>query len=799
MRLESKTSFESYEIHKISGGDFLREKPVFCKDCSSLVVPNNGTCHLYSTTTGEHLSELFTCEGSIIALQIDPKDRDQLLAVTEGGKVFRYGLSSDDEPKDVCDLTVDTAVLSQQLKYKVSEKVKEGDIKFHHAIIQSGLVFASWSYVDRKTFAHVSVFSLDTGNISVQHQYPSVRLQKTSENLALGRDFLLAMETDSVYVVQLSSNVQQRHKIGGRDLKVTRIATHHEDTIFATGDTLGKIIVWRNIFENNPLRELYHWHTLPVRSLIFTECGSQMFSGGDENVLVKWSLASRMKTFLPRLSSSIHHLSTASGSALLSVTTTDNRILIINLNLACLATIQHFSRWTTVGPDCVGAILAQDPRTDALVLSGRTGHLQFLSTVDRGRFLYTFDVTQRNYITRERESKAENVEVKYARFTRCGKWLITVETGPQDARLKFWGFNDEKQEFSLNTDVDSPHGQGRIENLEVSSGELTATTGSDCTFRLWGLVETMHMQQTRLHWAQLGCGAYRHMSSGACDFARDGSLLAVSFGPALTLWETDTITLKCSLTPPLQRNPVKTVRFGNHNVSHLIITGTDSELSCWNIVTLCRQWVVPLGLELLVSDLNSCYMCAFSQKRGLFIFNPSSPQTEFSLENVCDTQVVAALFVAKSDAPYLYFLTSGQDLYCLGEAPKLSFDSVDVAKVTPFTKQLAEKSKRDVVAGGGLTRVASAQRFPASIMDGPAHALPHVALLCEDVLSSLLLRVTVQGQAATPADDQPVVVLEAADRYQLTTKTQESDLKKLVDTIFSDSDETARITCEDEK
>ena len=45
----------------------------------------------------------------------------------------------------------------------------------------------------------------------------------------------------------------------------------------------------------DPVRTAVHWHAHGVRTLAFTPDGSILLSGGDENVLVLWQIATLHK------------------------------------------------------------------------------------------------------------------------------------------------------------------------------------------------------------------------------------------------------------------------------------------------------------------------------------------------------------------------------------------------------------------------------------------------------------------------------------------------------------------------
>lgn len=107
-----------------------------------------------------------------------------------------------------------------------------------------------------------------------------------------------------------------------------------------------------------------------------------MYTGGNECVLVKWTLANpNHKTFLPRLPAPIKHLTIAPENLYVAVSTLDNGIVVVNPQRRLTAVIQNFT-WgvSTTRDDLFPAGLTLDPRTSSLVLNSRTGYVQFFDT-----------------------------------------------------------------------------------------------------------------------------------------------------------------------------------------------------------------------------------------------------------------------------------------------------------------------------------------------------------------------------------------------------------------------------------
>lgn len=64
------------------------------------------------------------------------------------------------------------------------------------------------------------------------------------------------------------------HKTGRN---ITCIAGHPDEECIATGDTSGRVLVWRNILQHNKsIRATYHWHTLPVTEIAFSKSGKSV-------------------------------------------------------------------------------------------------------------------------------------------------------------------------------------------------------------------------------------------------------------------------------------------------------------------------------------------------------------------------------------------------------------------------------------------------------------------------------------------------------------------------------------------
>lgn len=64
-----------------------------------------------------------------------------------------------------------------------------------------------------------------------------------------------------------------RHKTGKTGRRPTCIAGHPEEECVATGDSTGRAVVWKGLFQTRPYTAVYHWHTLPVTEIVFSKSG----------------------------------------------------------------------------------------------------------------------------------------------------------------------------------------------------------------------------------------------------------------------------------------------------------------------------------------------------------------------------------------------------------------------------------------------------------------------------------------------------------------------------------------------
>ncbi|GAU88737.1 hypothetical protein RvY_01375-2 [Ramazzottius varieornatus] len=144
-------------------------------------------------------------------------------------------------------------------------------------------------------------------------------------------EYLASINHNSLNIYYFKDEHFKKHLIS-RNL-FTCIAVHPTEQCIATGDTQGRILLWRN-FQEAPTvsKTTVHWHSTAVLDIAFSLEGSYMWSGGWESTLVQWSLNNTdQKDFIPRLGAAIVRLSISYDGNIIAVSHSDGGITFISI------------------------------------------------------------------------------------------------------------------------------------------------------------------------------------------------------------------------------------------------------------------------------------------------------------------------------------------------------------------------------------------------------------------------------------------------------------------------------------
>ena len=211
-------------------------------------------------------------------------------------------------------------------------------------------------------------------------------------------------------------------------------------------------------------------------------------------------------------------------------------------------------------------------------------------------FLTKVDVSPRNRISRRDKQEIIHSHVQYAKLSTDGSWLITVNVRQNgefenECYLKFWAYDVDTQRYALNSRVNKPH------SLPLTSISLckprqgyslrACTTSEDRSFKVWELQDKQKDTSGALsnieHWTCVFQGAYKGLPCGASDFSDDGSVLAVSFGPVITLWDAYELRLCESICRSSSSDKIEHVAFLNQCPN--LVAASTTHLYYWDMLS----------------------------------------------------------------------------------------------------------------------------------------------------------------------------------------------------------------------
>ncbi|KMY91274.1 uncharacterized protein LOC6733035 [Drosophila simulans] len=523
------------ELQFLTGGNIVEHAPVFSPDGRFMFVRCLTKVQVYATSTGELTRVLDDATAPLISLELDLKQPDLLIGCTSTGELVRWNWRAGVLKKTVpltlgpgntiltCHLMDlykggDTACAFVTAKGKAGEQVK-------------------WFVVNTSTGEKIDV----NCGLKLKLRVPLVDVGKGQFK------YIILAQGFYIYFVNYETWTFCRYK-SAKQHTITCVKMSPCEMVAATADSEGQIFVWRDFEKKDSMTNtLFHWHHTEVTSLAFSPSGVSIYSGGHECVLVKWTVASPgYRTYLPRISSVIRHIVVSNDNENVLVCTEDNAIQLISGSDSIIkSTVQHFTYETKdkTGQSKFPLGLRLNPRTNTLVLNGRSGHLQFYSAYTKS-LLYNLRVVDTNVHNEEANHIIYNTRITRAAFNI--NWMATGEVyndlvNLAEVRLKFWNYNERLQSYILNTEIELPHENGfkaiifsnqfQVDNLRC------ATAGEDNVVKVWGITDSENIYKRGTMWSCLAQTSYRNLPIGSLCFSQDGSLLAVGYGNTLVLYD----------------------------------------------------------------------------------------------------------------------------------------------------------------------------------------------------------------------------------------------------------------------
>ncbi|KAG8222238.1 hypothetical protein J437_LFUL001436 [Ladona fulva] len=774
-------------LKRKGGGSIVSHPPVFSSDSEVIYIVWGNSVRSYSTQTGEFLQEYEGLTERSAGVQLIRGTETLATCSRKGEIIFWSRKSAVVQERKV------TIRLFMPCSYSTSGLFLISYEFLQDIILPPGAIVTGFHILRKEGDVFVVTQNSNKDHQSMlrfkpdckTYQKLEMKLNKQIRCFAfggeLGKEYLGGISKQHLYVMKVKEGKVIRHTVGSENGLVC-VTAHPTEEILATGDHSGRILIWRSFLDSKqPPKSIYHWHTLPVSDVCFSQEGSSMYSGGRECVMVKWFLEYQEKKFLPRIGAPIRYVVVSPDNVFVAACLDDNSIQLVNAQGKIKRVIQNFTWNAHISeklPDhTILHKVRLDPRTNSLVMNGQPGHLQFFS-MKSSKLLYNLDVVCQNYLTQERNAVIYNTDVTHVAFTSNGNWMATVEQrkDPEaslEVRLKFWKYAEKTQNFYLNTCVEDPH-FGEVKALEMRPGSedmLAVTSGADSKIKIWYLfgmpssLEKESNSSSRECWHCDAVCTYKDLPVGDVGFSFDGSILGAVFSHSLTLWVPETSDLKSSLSHPYFRENIRQLQFGNGDCSHLVVCVMKTNVVVWNLLSLTVSWVVPIELKLLAADSLSSYMAGFTCDRDLIIFKPSDPQPVYTRKNICPDTVLQAIFVPLSanrselsnwqQKSQLYFLNQYQELLAL-ENPDENFKEAAgsglqgdpeegrILSLTPFGRMLAGVSQstdvEPIESSSFISVGVPGEKEIKEFLSMPPHTMPPLRFICNPLLASLIRR-----------------------------------------------------------
>ncbi|XP_055551101.1 WD repeat-containing protein 75 [Wyeomyia smithii] len=537
---------DGLRVRRIAGGCMINHAPLFAPDGDVIYIIWNKLVRAFSVTTGEVVRDFEGTGEEIVGILFDRNNRKFLYGCTCDGQILGWN--------------TDSGVLHSRKDILVGTRLNVDHFSVLYDENDLALFLISGHTNKRLVLTYCPTKQ------KVQNSTPiTTEDYKTQLKFAPGGDRLnyFAFITDSLWhwatIKPMIKTVTRKHC---NDVPPRVLNCHPTEDIVAIGDEIGRVILYKNFLKTkSAVPETYHWHHNPVLSVRFSHTGTHFYSGGSERVLVKWTVGKQdNREMLPRLTDSVVQIAVAPENVRVALCTADNGIQILNALQKQTAVVQSFSRisddFTGQRPFPIG--IKVNPRTQTMILNGRTGCIQFFSTYSRS-LLYTLDITLRNYNTLEQKNVIFNTVV--SKVAVNAHWLASAETWndncySSETRLKFWKYDESAQNYVLNTNIENVHQGGELEGLEFSNSSkerevFSATAGKDKCIKVWSVDEIeITGGGEKLVWVCIGRVDYKGLPVRSVSFSQDGSLFAGGFGNSLCVWNAETLRLKCVLSAP---------------------------------------------------------------------------------------------------------------------------------------------------------------------------------------------------------------------------------------------------------
>lgn len=335
--------------------------------------------------------------------------------------------------------------------------------------------------------------------------------------------------------------------------------------------------------------EVKTWHAHAVNCLTFSSDGYYLFSGGEEATFVIWRVKGAAPiNFRSRMGSDLSTISCSSDGLLCAVTTNLNNLTVINpvdLNTRWSRQgLTFYSYWKDMPRSLV---LTPHPKSGEVAINCYPGRLQ-LYDISLQRVNQEIEVVPYNRVSRIDDEQPSRPWVELCAFSPDGSYMATYEKrvgeeGVRRTALKFWDCDPSSRTAILNSFTE----ESQVRAICFSpTSSLAVVSRKDGSMKLWSRQSSD--DASHFTWACRGTIHYKERVAYGLSFSEDGSVLAVSYGDLVTVWDSASMRLVAVLDGEFAKEDVFSIHFLHGSTK--LVAQSSSRLVVWDVLTMDQLW-----------------------------------------------------------------------------------------------------------------------------------------------------------------------------------------------------------------
>lgn len=404
-------------------------------------------------------------------------DNDELFVLDIDNCFYQFKIST----KEV----VSSLQLNKDNKYYTFQKINNKIYFYNNFTLSIAEIVLTDKGTEIKLVKEYSILS--------QKMQSSIVKDKDSLNkpcqFSIKNDILITSYENILLVHNLVSKNTTQSNFYKRITTLSFVNSSDDSYSICLGDSAGKIHILSDVTDKNYVISTKHWHSHRVNCVLSEENGHNIYTAGQEGVVVIWDLNSNIKNFLPRLNGNIVSLKISKDRKYLMCYMSTNTIKIVSLSeMKVVNEISSISDNT----DITKCTLFTNKQQYLTFLNKESGLLQFYN-IGQNAFPFYLNILNKNY-----SSKTENEQLNFKQLTNVAfssnknnkeeSYMLTSEEinyseNTRTTYLKFWKVTQDNIELLCS--AENSHLNERIVSIEGSNYVNTFITCSESYFKVW--------------------------------------------------------------------------------------------------------------------------------------------------------------------------------------------------------------------------------------------------------------------------------------------------------------------------